>query len=168
MTMAKIVILEGPDGSGKTTLANKLHNTYNFNIVKTGPPAPDSDTTVAYLDAIYAALSRPGHTVFDRLHLGEKIYGPLLRGIDSMGTDGFAVIQRVIASHGIRIVIACPPWETLIAGWQSKDDLLKTTTQLMHVYAAYLDNAVSLGLQVYDWTAPNASEVLYKLIGEDK
>jgi hypothetical protein len=164
--MRKVIILEGCDGSGKTTLAGALMRKrgFNYNVVKTGPPKPDYDVAVAYLDAIYAALSKLDRTLFDRLHLGEKIYGPLLRGEDRMGKDGLATIERVIAAHDVALVICCPPWDALVAGWRSKDDLLKNETQLRHVYDAYLREVERLGITPYDWTALNAENVLKGLI----
>ena len=164
--MRKVVILEGCDGSGKTTLAGALtrRRGYSYSVVKTGPPVPGYDVAVAYLDEIYAALARLGRTLFDRLHLGEKIYGPLLRGEDRMGRDGLATIERVMATHDVSLIICCPPWDTLVASWRSKDDLLKNETQVRHVYDAYLCEAVRLGITPYDWTAPNAEEILKGLI----
>ena len=166
MTVSRMVILEGCDGSGKTTLAGALMRKrgYDYTVVKTGLPEPGYDVAVAYLDAIYAALARPGRTLFDRLHLGEKIYGPLLRGEDCMGQDGLATIERVMAAHNIALIICAPPWETLVAGWRSKDDLLKNEAQLRYVYDAYLHEAARLGITPYDWTAPDAKERLKEML----
>jgi hypothetical protein len=51
-----------------------------------------------------------------------------------------------------------------MAGWRSKDDLLKTETQLCYVYEAYLGHAVRLGIIPYDWTAPDAEERIKEMI----
>ena len=159
-----MIILEGPDGGGKSTLAARLHRDYDYAIVKTGPPALDEDTTAAYLSALYTALARPGLTIFDRLHLGEAIYGPLLRSTDRMGASGLKVIERAIAENGVRLIICVPPWEILMAGWRSKYDLLKNETQLRYVYEAYLGHAVRLDIIPHDWTAPDAEERIKEMI----
>jgi len=165
--MRRVIILEGPDGSGKTTLANWLHTEHSYEIVKTGPPPPTGNVTVVYLAALRNAVERPGRTVFDRLHIGEAIYGPILRGEDRMGLEGMAAIQRVIAKHGVKLVICSPPWETLVAGWRSKDDLLKDEDTLRAVHKCYLEEADQLGITPYDWTAPNAEKRLKEMIDED-
>ena len=162
--MKKVIILEGPDGGGKTMLAARLRAEHDYNVVKTGPPAADGDVTTAYLNALYAALHNPGRTVFDRLHLGEAIYGPLLRGIDRMGADGLALIEQTIADNDAALVICCPPWNTLVKGWSGKDDLLKTKDTLLHVRNRYMEEALRLGVEVYDWTASNAEEKLWRMI----
>lgn len=160
MPLSKVVILEGCDGGGKTTLANYLHQQYNYRIIKTGPPAPNCDVVVTYLDVLYDALAYPGRTLFDRHYLGEAIYGPLLRGGDRMGVDGMVVIERVIAAHGAKLIICSPPWEILVKGWSGKDDLLKKETQLRWVSDQYSYHAERLGLTPYDWTATDAAEGL--------
>ena len=157
--MKKVIILEGPDGGGKTTLANWLHNTHGYNIVKTGPPGP-GDVTATYLNALTAAIERPDKTVLDRLHLGEAIYGPLLRGVDRMGPGGLAAIEWAIANcSDVRLVIVCPPWDVLVEGWRSKDDLLKDERQLRTIYDAYLAHAARLGVKPYDWTIATTSTI---------
>ena len=162
--MKKIIILEGADGSGKTTLAQRLYYYYGYRTVKTGPPDPTKDVTLSYLSGLIDAVCIPGRTVFDRLHIGEAIYGPLLRGVDRMGIDGLMLIEQFIALNDIALIICSPPWEVLIEGWRCKDDLLKTEDQLHTVYGKYLEHATRLGLTVYDWTAPDAETVLKGLI----
>ena len=162
--MRKIVVLEGCDGGGKTTLAGWLRDMHGYTIVKTGPPEPGGDLTRTYIDALHDAMVRTGRTVFDRLHLGEAIYGPLLRGVDRIGIEGLAMIERDIALRNVRLIICAPPWDALVAGWASKEDVLKNVIQLKYVYDAYLAHAARLGVAPYDWTAPNAQEVLKGLI----
>jgi hypothetical protein len=162
--MRRIIVLEGPDGSGKTTLSNWLHKTHGYQIVKTGPPPPIGNVTVMYLKALHAAIEAPGRTVFDRLHTGEAIYGPILRGVDRMGVEGMAAVERVMAKHNVRLIICCPPWETLVAGWRSKDDLLKDEATLLTVHERYQEEIARLGIVPYDWTAPDAAERLKEMI----
>lgn len=164
MSLSRVVILEGCDGSGKTTLANYLHQQYNYRIIKTGPPAPDRDVAVTYLDALHDALTYPGRTLFDRHYLGEAVYGPLLRGVDKMGQDGLAIIERVIAARGVKLIICSPPWGALVKGWSGKDDLLKKETQLRWVNDQYLYHAERLSLQPYDWTATDAETTLKEML----
>jgi len=163
MKLAHTVILEGCDGAGKSHLANWLRNTYGYAIIKTGPPAPTGNLIVTYLDALYAAIhGQP--TVLDRLHTGECIYGPILRGVDRIGIEGMALMEHVIANHSVRLIICSPPWETLVAGWRHKEDLLKDENTLRTVYERYLEEAARLGLEVYDWTAKDAEEKLKEMI----
>ena len=152
MALAKIIILEGADGSGKSTLANWLNAKHGYEIVKTNAPRPDEDVFKAYTDSLMTAVHSGRPTVFDRLHTGERIYGPLLRREDRLGTQGAALMERLVAATGTALVICAPPWTALAVGWAGKDDLLKRESQLRIVDAAYLAEAKRLGLTPYDWT----------------
>ena len=164
MTLPNVIILEGCDGGGKTTLANRLRDELGYCIVKTGPPVVGEDTLTSYMAALLVAHSGGDKTVFDRHYLGETIYGPLLRGVDTLGPVKRAAIERVIETCGARMIICCPPWDVLVAGWRSKDDLLTRVEQLRHVHDRYLEEAERLGLRIYDWTASDAEETLKGLI----
>lgn len=80
-----IVILEGPDGAGKTTLAKKLLDDYNTigvkaTIVHAGAPEPDA-TFIWFTMVVPALAALEDHDVviMDRSPLSEKIYGLVLR-----------------------------------------------------------------------------------------
>ena len=86
-----IVVVEGPDCSGKTTLINKLmerhpNNCYIHNAVTDDIKSLHENT----LQAAYIASKN--HWVFiDRLHLSEKIYGTVFRNGPSYDIDTFDV-----------------------------------------------------------------------------
>lgn len=82
-----LIILEGVDGAGKTTLAKAIEQ----NLLKTSAmettvevlhkSAPKADAVTEYEYPLSAY--RPGdrrHVICDRWHLGEEVYGPHLRG----------------------------------------------------------------------------------------
>ena len=152
MSLARIVVLEGPDGAGKTTLANWLRDKHGYQIVKTGATKPGENVFVNYTNTLLAAIAHPGCTVLDRFHIGEAVYGPLLRGEDRLGDQGRALIERIVAARGVALVICSPPWPTLLKGWRSKDDLLKRVDQLRAVRCGFLSEAKRLELSTYDWT----------------
>lgn len=92
-----IVIVEGCDASGKSTLINKLmeqhpNNCYIHNAVT-------NDIKSLHENTIDTALvASQEHWVFiDRLHLSEKIYGTTFRGGPSYDVDAFdkAITSKV-------------------------------------------------------------------------
>lgn len=71
-----IIILEGCDRCGKTTIANKLHDEHGFEIVKFSQPKKDP-----YIEAQEKLKKAIGkNVVLDRSWYGELVYGPLYRG----------------------------------------------------------------------------------------
>lgn len=91
MTVLKypIIILEGPDCSGKTTLADKLIKKYKNAVYIHNAVSDDilSLHTRAWLNAFN--LSENFVVIIDRLHLSEEIYGNLFRHRISYDTDTF-------------------------------------------------------------------------------
>lgn len=84
-----IIILEGPDCSGKTTLANELMKKYKncvyiHNVVSL-------DIATLHISAWFNAinLSDEFTVIIDRLHLSEEIYGTIFRNKVAYDTKAF-------------------------------------------------------------------------------
>ena len=69
------LVIEGPDGAGKTTLAQALCAS-GYAYRHEGPPPP-TVPALRYYAGILARLEQP--TLLDRFHLGELVYGPIVR-----------------------------------------------------------------------------------------
>ena len=91
--MKKLVILEGPDGAGKTTLAQELADEYraagrSSTIVHAGPPIAGSKEILPTM--LYRALNKFKSyevVIMDRSPMSEMIYGSVLRG-EILGSTG--------------------------------------------------------------------------------
>ena len=115
-----IIVLEGEDGSGKTTLARTIAvhcQRLKGRIFQAafGPPAYDTESDVPYPDQVYAqhkalleAAEEPPEDIFivDRFHWGTYVYGRLFRshrdldGWGDMGKDRFLAIEDTITRLG--------------------------------------------------------------------
>ena len=76
----RMLIFEGCDRTGKTSAANILHSGAGWRTVKFGQPDPTSWPWEVYDKALCDAFMTGSRTVFDRLWVGENIYGPIFRG----------------------------------------------------------------------------------------
>lgn len=104
MSRGRIIILEGPDGVGKTTLADAIEAMCSGPVVRfrQGPPPEDVMPALHYMDGIDAIVeARKDDTtvIVDRFHVGELVYGPLLRGGSGITVDEAFVIDMKL--HGI-------------------------------------------------------------------
>jgi hypothetical protein len=160
------IILEGPDGCGKTTLAHDLqkwlnhHGAFPVNIHHEGPPPPKVKLLEHYGNVL---LSSDEHTIFDRLALGELIYGPILRGEDRLGEVGWRVFRRLLTARNVLHIICILPWERALANWSVKHvngtDLVTRAEQYHRVYTGYVrrvENADESHV-VYDYTTSSLS-----------
>lgn len=82
-----MIIVEGPDNSGKSTLVKSLSKDLGLRVLQSsyqGPPKNARDNYYRTKDIIVGALEHhKPNTITDRLSLvGESIYGPICRGKD--------------------------------------------------------------------------------------
>jgi hypothetical protein len=131
MNLHRHVIIEGPDGSGKTTLARKLCAVFDMNYHHEGPPPPDMSVLHHYA-GLLATATRP--TVFDRLHLGELVYGPLLRGASRLKPMDEVLMTRLVRGTGTDVIICQMPWETTINICKQKQELIKDEAVMQTAY----------------------------------
>lgn len=149
-----IYIIEGPDGGGKSTLAQQLCARFNCRYAHEGPPPPHVDVLAYYGKILDAA--RGQNVVFDRLALGERVYGPILRGIDRLGEEGWFVFQRLISAVGAVQIVCLPDRETCRTNWRAKDDLIKDDKTFDAVYDRYVELIPGDAYKyVYNWSIIN-------------
>jgi hypothetical protein len=150
----KVVILEGPDGCGKTTLAAHLVEQFGFEYRHEGPPPLDCDRLHYYGNLLLEAHKGTKPVVFDRFHLGEVVYGPIKRYEDKLGYSGMWLMQRLIEATGTRLFVCLPPYEVANGSWYDKyaagNDYLMSQTLFHDSY--YRFKALSGYFGFYDWT----------------
>lgn len=114
------IIIEGPDCTGKTTLATALMNAggrCRFDYRHEGPP-PRSTTALRHYAGVLARLNEP--TILDRFHLGELVYGPLVRGSSGLSPYALRLLRRVVNGLGVRIVLCLCDYDTALATWKHR------------------------------------------------
>lgn len=121
-----ITVLEGPDGVGKTTLALALESWYGpapVTMVKSGPPPDDEPAALHYwdrLDRIEEAATDSA-VVVDRFHVGEMVYGPVLRGAAGMSMDEATVIDMRLMAMGANLVHCFLGWDDMVSRLVARD-----------------------------------------------
>lgn len=154
--MGKIIILEGPDGGGKTTLARGFED-LGWRYKHDGPPPAGRNNIAYYLEVLNEAMVSPLNTVFDRLWLGERIYGPVVRHMDTIGEEGQRLFMRLHTSKEIVQYICIPQYDVAIENYiikmKDKTDYLKSASLFKEVYKRYVDWAYTNAAmhEMYDY-----------------
>lgn len=162
--MGKVIILEGPDGGGKTTLAQYLCTEADFDYKHEGPPPPDRDQLEYYKTILFDALESPHNTVFDRLYLGECVYGPIIRGVDRLGLEALKLFERVLASKTVHQYVCLPSEHALKSNYlkkmQDKNDYVGGQTNHRKVINMYYAMILRPFMKVYDYEVDTPQSVI--------
>jgi hypothetical protein len=144
-----MIIVEGPDGSGKSTLISRLgHQRVHLRSLRGGvggttPEGWGGGRPV--VDAYVHALdTHPPETAFDRFHLSELVYGPILRNTQLITPEILDALTNEINRRRIPVIVCLPSWETTYRnvtqpgrerpGYQT-DDFLRASYDAWHAVA---------------------------------
>lgn len=158
--MNQVIILEGPDGGGKTILAQSLVEKYGFKYEHEGPPEPSwsSDCLFRhYVMTLYKAQHSRQPVVLDRHYLGETIYGPVMRDRSLLTDNQVTLIERIVRAGGTRVVLCLPHWDNVLRNWLAKkgQDYVDKSERLHTIYKMYHAEAIDGHdglLERYDYT----------------
>ena len=123
-----MIILEGPDGSGKTTVLERLgyeRRAFKALRAEVGGNEPGGTATsnfggttpahIAYAQEILKARRENNHAIaFDRFHLSEHVYGPILRGKQELTEEDLNGLAIYLGRYHIPIILCLPPFEVTL------------------------------------------------------
>lgn len=97
-----IIVIEGVDATGKSTLAESFKKEWGVEVRHSGPP--ERHPLIEY-GQLFDSPTTPS-VIFDRYHWGEEVYGPLYRGKSGLGTFGFLWMEFVLLARGAVTILA--------------------------------------------------------------
>jgi thymidylate kinase len=154
-----IVIIEGPDGAGKTTFAKGIVGAAYHH--EGQPPAGAYSLLGYYYGKVAAAHAETqGPIVFDRLALGELVYGPILRGGARLTYSDYAAFIKETRKLGAVHVLCLPPKDCARTNWKRRaavgGELFEQEDLFNRTYDAFAKFA-PLADVVYDYTVGEPS-----------
>lgn len=168
-----MVVLEGPDGSGKTSLAQKLAFDLGMEIK---PKVVQSDGSYSidlkeWVDQDLQEWARArgkSRFIYDRHRLvSELIYGPLVRGSLAPGFENLGWLTSALRGFHLRrpsIVVALPPWETVRKNLENTDQPGWVLSRGARIYWTYHAWAAMTEAWVWDYTTEDANERYQSLL----
>lgn len=164
-----LVILEGPDGGGKSTIAAKLRP---FNIIHHGPYVGEENIYHHYFESLMEAArdQHRGTIIFDRSWLSEPIYGNVIRGYDRLGTKA-RMLDRIALGLGAVAVLCLPPIDRVLStvAHRQQDEYVKKIQQMEDIYEGYRGGLdTSIPTVTYDFTKQKLITLGYKIKGAQK
>lgn len=136
-----MIVIEGPDGAGKSTLAEVLSVKFNLPMHERA-----SDSVAGPVDNLFKwayddVVSMPDReiSVYDRHPLlSEYVYGPIVRSTLPEGfttTTAHRLIRMMAAS--VLVVLCRPPSERLRSSVSDQRDMPGVSTHIERIAAAY-------------------------------
>lgn len=139
--MKSIVILEGPDGAGKTTLAQTLRRQLDAVYIHHGSYATLRGDQIAqlYHQSIEPALTDSANVVLDRSWLSEPIYGEVFRSGLNRTAPWHRMLDRCLMSVPHLSVYLTADLDTLwsTVGERPSVEMAKRREQLERVFLGY-------------------------------
>lgn len=127
-----MVIVEGPDGAGKTTLCERLAEDFGLEICdwKTEMGLSRDEMKVypvrryyhalaeeLQMNAARTALDKP--LIHDRLYFSSLVYGPVMEGNIQMSEEDRRTIARVLIALACPIIVCLPPKSVVLKNVQN-------------------------------------------------
>jgi hypothetical protein len=162
-----VVILEGPDGSGKSTLKEALFKHYDFvePIPKTLPTHKTTETMCGEnASALNLAIYNGKNVVLDRGWMSEDIYSKVLRRGPSRFTVAHrAMFERMALTAGVVVVLCNPGASTIIRNLSERGDEhirdIGTINQVIDEYKNF-DLLTSLPIIDYNYRTMDLGAIL--------
>lgn len=158
-------MIEGPDGSGKTTLAEALV-AKGYGYQKFGPP--EYEPVDYYLDALKKKAKEGVPVVLDRAHPSSFVYGVIFRGMDDLSPFEHWQVDGFLMAHNTVLVYARPDKDTVEKVLESRPkrdadaevfEVPEAREAIRSLYDHYMQNMASLPMLVYDFTQEDACEL---------
>ena len=157
------IILEGCDGSGKSTLAQTLCDRYDLKYHHEGPP-PRNITPLEHYGSVLESYrwllqgNAINGVVFDRLALGERVYGPIYRSEDRLNAVDWQIFRRLLMAAGAMHIMCRPDFTVCVQNWENrqKTEMIRDRETLRRIYDGYEALKFEAGPFIeYDYTNPH-------------
>jgi predicted ATPase len=152
----EVIVLEGCNGTGKTTLAAALAARHGYVVVHSGR-TPDG---IDLADHYEAMLALPGRLVLDRSFISELVYGPLDHGRTRLTLPAAIALARLVAERGGVLVHLTGRPEIIAARLHARDEPYPSVARIRALIRAYHDTFAALGgivpIVITDTTAPKS------------
>lgn len=138
-----LVIIEGPDGSGKTTLASRLADHLDAEVHHHGPYRGEKEVAHHYWRSIDAARLEGQKIVMDRSWISEPIYGKHVRsGLNRVSLDARRALERGALSAGGVVVRMAASFDFCSRNWADRTgrvEYVRSANQFRRIWADYRD-----------------------------
>ena len=134
-----IIIIEGPDGSGKTTLAEQISKQTKFPIVHRSQPKTEEEKK-NMMGTYLLAIKEHKNVIFDRCWYSEMAYGPVMRDESIISYPEMYALERALARGGAILIHCTGPEPTLWMRCQNRgEEYVTSRDDFKAIFRNYVD-----------------------------
>lgn len=139
-----LIIIEGPDGGGKSTLATRVADRLTLtrpgdNVVVYHKGPPGAHPLVEYESPLFSYRAGTGqHVICDRWHWGEWVYPTVMGRSSEADSPTFEHVEMFLHSRGAYVVFAHPQLETVERVVRERGDDYVKVNQLLEIWRGYI------------------------------
>lgn len=171
-----MIIVEGPDGAGKSTLVGKLITEFGFTVGERATAdrkllytVTRQDTHKALAHAILASANEPAR-IWDRLFYSEMVYAPTVGRPVEFHSSEQSWIQRIIEAARFPVILCLPPLEIVRDNALKNDQMDGVNSNIETIWQSYIDmwqeRFFPPQTLLYDYT-DDPGEIAYKNIVDE-
>jgi thymidylate kinase len=153
-----IYIVEGCDGTGKTTLAATLSRRHNMPIIHFDRPRTVEEFDDMF-DMYIDFLQSNDNVILDRCWYSERVYGPLLRGKEAITLNQQHMLEHLVIEKGGQVCYCYDNLKTITERINKRGDdhiKLEHIPNLLIGYAMVMSQ-IDPGLPVVHYKVPEVS-----------
>lgn len=162
-----MIIVEGPDGAGKSTLCDMLLDGGIITKLVQSPGRTRGKVPLLEQTLRYMRLYRKDHnTAVDRFMWSELVYGPILRDKCKFSNSNYMAALQELMYTGCIIIFCLPGIENLKFKSDENSQVIVNADRIYHSYEAHfarVSNTYAKALK-YNWTQPEAYHHLIEQI----
>lgn len=156
------ILIDGCDGTGKTTISEKLANKLGCNIIRLTYSGDRSEQA-------YIELMECENVVHDRTFLSEIIYPKYFGRESRLDKNIVPSLLNFIERNKVKVFILTAKPETILERIDKRgDEFIADSEKFIQINLDYLSVAKECGFTVIDTTNKTIDEIIDEMLGEMK
>lgn len=166
-----MIIVEGPDGAGKSTLVRELIENLQLEEGHRATSDRDKlyevtrqDTYTALATEVIGNCQLGPAKIWDRLFFSEMVYAPVVGRDCEFSSDEQVFVRRIMSALACPIIICLPPWDVVKENVEASKQMDGVEENLTHIYGTYRTIASGMPwVMFYDYTG-EANDPAFKTL----